>query len=57
MQTTAGLQLTAIDNAATRGHPKTVALLAELGADIHCKGAPTGARLCTPRRPLVTPSA
>tara|TARA_B100000795_G_scaffold256648_1_gene229248 strand:- start:13 stop:1056 length:1044 start_codon:yes stop_codon:yes gene_type:complete len=39
MQTTAGLQLTAIDNAATRGHPKTVALLAELGADIHCRRA------------------
>jgi len=38
-QTTAGMQLTAIDNAATRGHPKTVALLAELGADIHCRRA------------------
>ena len=39
METMAGLKLTAIDGAATRGHPKTVKLLADLGADIHCRRA------------------
>jgi hypothetical protein len=36
-KTTAGLGLTAIDGAATRGHPSTIRLLAGHGADIHVR--------------------